>query len=219
MVRAHEPLGTEDDARRWLAGIQDDEVVQSLLDEMLSCVERALATEAATTGRPFAEPPQLSQILRARIGFGDGDRVADGRFVDSMEIDARGGTGVPKRYRAGLARPIERIAAIFGGKDEAKACEFMIPRVRADLDGGRLLSSALSAETAIRATVLEMDSMLSTEDHRSDLDLLESMLPDLTEMTDALLADGKVWAGLAESLEEPLAIAERVIRRHRILTQ
>ena len=145
--------------------------------------------------------------------------MADGRYTEALEVDARGGMASPRRERLNRTRPLARIAAILGGKDHIKACELLIPRVRADLDAGRVMAAALAAETAIRATVVEMDGALDEPNHERDLDLLETMLADLTQMTDALLATPEVWAGLATSLEEPLVTAERVIRRHRILIQ
>ena len=48
---------------------------------------------------------------------------------------------------------------------------------------------------------------------------LEQLLPELTELTDAVLAEGRDWPGLKDSLEEPLSIAERVMRRRRVLEQ
>jgi hypothetical protein len=219
VIRAHQPLESESPARAWLARLQEDEFTQDLLDDALASIGRAFAAEAAATGRPYVEPPLLDQILTAKIGFGDGDRVADGRFIEAYDVDARGGTASPRRERISRTRPLARIAAILGGKDEALACEFLLPRVRADLDAGRTFAAALAIETAIRATVVEMDDALDVPDHVRDLDLLEAMLPDLTDLTDNALGEGKAWAELDTSLEEPLAIAERVVRRRRILEQ
>ncbi|MGB0121069.1 MAG: hypothetical protein WBP55_08980 [Solirubrobacterales bacterium] len=219
MIRAYEPLGTETEAQTWMSRLESDEVAQELLDEALTTLDRVLAAEASASGRPYAQAPALEQILTAKIGFGDGDHVSEGRFTDAMDIDARGGTAGSKRERVSRTRPLARIAAIIGGKDTARACEFLVPRIRADLDAGRVLTAALTIENAMRATVVEMDPMLDDPDHERDLDRLETMLPDLTTMTDSLLTEARPWAGLAESLEEPLSIAERIIRRHRVLTQ
>ncbi|MGK2954254.1 MAG: hypothetical protein ACSLFI_01095 [Solirubrobacterales bacterium] len=219
VIRAYGPLGSDSLAKEWLARLADDEFTQDLLDEALGSLDRAFAAEAAATGRPWVQPPVLDQILTAKIGFGDGDRVADGRFIEAYDVDARDGTASPRRERISRTRPLARIAAILGGKDQALACEFLLPRVRADLDAGRVYPAALAIETAVRATVVEMDKALDVPDHLRDLDLLETMLPDLTELTDNALGEGKAWAGLAESLEEPLAIAERITRRRRILEQ
>ena len=219
LVRAHEPLGGESEAREWLAGLEDDDFIQSLFDETFGSIDRALAAEAAASGRPYAAAPSLEQVLGAKIGFGDGDHVADGRYTDALEVDARGGTAGPRRERLGRTRPLARIAAILGQKEQAAACEFLVPRVRADLDAGRVLAAGLAIETAARATVVEFDGVLDDPDHERDLDQLEAMLPDLTRMTDGLLTEGKTWPGLADSLEEPLRVAERIIRRRRILVQ
>lgn len=219
LVRAHEPLGSESEAAAWAARLGEDDFTQGLLDETLDSLDRALAAEAAATGRPFAESPALEQIVNARIGYGDGDRLADGRFIDAFDIDARGGTASPRRERRGRTRPVGRIAAILGGKDEALACEFLVPRVRADFDAGRTYAAALAIETAARSTLVEMDAALDVPDHEADLDELERMLPGLTVITDRALGDGRAWDGLAEEIEGPLRLAERVIRRRRVLDQ
>ncbi len=219
LIRAHEPLGDESGAAAWVARLDEDEFTQVLLDEALDSIDRVLAAEAAATGRPFAESPALEQIVSAKIGYGDGDRLADGRFLDAFDIDARGGTASPRRERQGRSRPIARIAAILSGKDEANACEFLIPRVRADLDADRVYAAALAIETAARATLVEMDAALDVPDHEADLDELERMLPGLTVMTDKALGEGRAWTGLGQEVEPPLRLAERVIRRRRILEQ
>lgn len=219
LVRAHDPLGSESEAREWLSRLEEDEFTDALLDEALGSTDRALAAEAAASGRPYGGPPAIDEVLTAKIGFGDGDLVADGRFIEALEIDARGGIASPRRERLRRTRPLARIAAILGQKEEAGACEILVPRVRADLDGGRVLAAGLAIENAARATVVEFDAALDDPDHARDLDQLEAMLPDLTRMTDSLLTEGKPWAGLSESLQEPLSIAERIIRRRRVLEQ
>jgi hypothetical protein len=116
-------------------------------------------------------------------------------------------------------RPLARIAAIMGGREQAAACEFLIPRIRSDLEGGRVMSAALVIEVAVRSSIVELDTILDLPEHSADLDRLEELLPELTELTDAVLTEGEAWPGLAESLEEPLGIVERVLRRRRALEQ
>ncbi|MGK2931341.1 MAG: hypothetical protein ACSLFD_00955 [Solirubrobacterales bacterium] len=220
LIRAHDPLGTESEAAEWSARLNEDEFTQALLDEALDAVERVLAAEAAASGRPFAQSPALEQIVNCRIGYGDGDRLAGGRFIDAFDIDARGGTASsPRRERLGRTMPIARIAAILGGRDEAQACEFLVPRVRADFDAGRTYAAVLGIEPAARATLVEMDDALDVPDHEADLDELERMLPGLTVLTDRALEEGRSWDGAREAVEAPLRLAERVIRRRRVLEQ
>jgi len=219
MVRAFMPFWNDNEASEWLVPAVEGERVDELMAEMLSTLDRALAAEAAATGRPYIRAIGIDDVIAARIGFGDGDRVSDGLYLEAFEIDARGGTASPRRERMNRTRPLARIAAIIGEKEQAAACEFMIPRIRSDLEGGRIMSAALVMEVAVRSSIVELDTILDLPEHAADLDRLEELLPELTELTDAVLAEGKAWPGLAGSLEEPLGIVERVLRRRRALKQ
>jgi hypothetical protein len=219
VIRAYQPFEDEDDAKAWLQRLGEDEFTDGLLNEALFTLDRARAADAAASGRPFAAPTEFAGILTARIGYGDGDRISEGRFTEAFDVDARGGVGSRRRERLSRTAPIARIAAIIGEKGRADSCEFLVPRVRADLDTGRIMTAALGIEMACRSTVAELDQVLDEPDHVTDLDQLEAMLPDLTTLTDSVLTETEPWPGLAESLEEPLAIAERILRRRRVLDQ
>lgn len=219
VIRASVPFSDEAEASAWLAEAVGEEATADLLGEALDTLDRALAAEAAASGRPYAAAIGVDELISARFGYGDGDRLSDGDYLEAFEIDARGGTARPRRERMNRTLPLARIAAIIGGRDEAAACEFLVPRVRSDLDGGRVMSAALVIEVAVRSTIVELDTVLDDPDHSADLDRLEEMLPGLTELTDSVLTEGSAWPGLAASLEEPLSIAERVMRRRRALEQ
>jgi integrase len=219
MIRAHRPFEAEHEASAWLDEVPNGDTTDSLLAELLAALDRALAAEAAATGRAYVQAIGVEDVLAARIGYADGDRASDGLFLEALDIDARGGTASPRRERLNRTRPLARIAAILGETDAAHACEFLVPRLRADLDGGRILAAALTVEVAVRATIRELDLALDDPDHGADLDRLEELLPDLSQMTDSVLAEGEAWPGLAESLEEPVFLAERVMRRRRVLEQ
>ncbi len=219
MIRAWRAFASEVEAAEWLADATGEDQVELSLEESLATLDRSLAAEAATTGRPYVQAIRIDDLIAARIGYGDGDHLSDGVYLEAFEIDARGGTASPRRERMNRTRPLARIAAIIGERDRAAACEFLIPRVRSDLDGGRVMSAALVIEVAVRSTIIELDTVLEDPDHTADLDRLEEMLPELTELTDSVLAEGGPWPGLADSMEEPLAIAERVMRRRQAFDQ
>jgi hypothetical protein len=219
MVRAFMPFWNDNEASEWLVPASEGDRVDSLIEEMLSTLDRALAAEAATTGRPYVRAIGIDDLVGARIGFGDGDRVSEGLYLEAFEIDARGGTASPRRERMNRTRPLARIAAIIGGKEDAAACEFLIPRIRSDLDGGRVLAAALVLEVAVRSAIVELDTVVDLPEHEADLDRLEELLPDLTRLTDTALSEARAWPDLAESLEEPLGIAERILRRRRAFDQ
>lgn len=219
VIRAYRPFWNDNEASEWLLPAIEDEQVDELMAEALSTLDRALAAEAAATGRPYVRSIGIDDVLAARIGFGDGDQVSDGLFLEAFEIDARGGTGSPRRERMNRTRPLARIAAIIGERDRANACEYLIPRIRSDLQGGRVMSAALMIEIAVKSSIVELDTTLEQPEQAADLERLEELLPELGELTDAVLSEGTAWPGLAESLEEPLGVLERLLRRRRALDQ
>jgi len=217
-IRSHEPLASEGEASAWLDAINSDpSLVDPLLNEAEALLDRALSADAAASGRPYSGPPLLTGAIACRIGFADGDRISEGRYLRALDIDVRGGDE-NRRRRTDRSRPLERIAAILGQKDTADACEYLIPRVRADLDSGRLITAALVADVAVKATIEELDLALEDPDHEADLDRLEASLPELEQIRDKAVAEGKPWAGLRDAIDGPLAIAERVLRRRRVLS-
>jgi hypothetical protein len=219
VILAFRPFQSESEASDWVASAAAEGPIADLLDDALATLERALAAEAAATGRPYVEAIGPDDVIGAKVGYGDGDRVSEGLYLEALEIDARGGTAGERRERMERNRPVARIAAILGDRETAAACEFLIPRVRSDLDCGRVMSAALVIEVAVRSTIVEMDSALDDSGHSADLDRLRALLPELTGLTESILAEGRAWRGLAEALEEPLAVAERIMRRRRALEQ
>lgn len=223
VVMASERFDGEARAGAWLAGTEEDEITESLLEDALSALDRALATAAATTGRAVGEPVGLDQVVTARIGYGEGEQVYAGRFIEAADVDARGGTASPRRERLERIVPLPRIAAVLGGREPLLACEVMIPRVRADLDAGRLTPAALSIHEASRATLVELEFAVEDSDHEKDLDRLEELLDDLAALPGEVLG-GEVpgpdqEAGIAARIETGLVISERIIRRYRITAQ
>ncbi|MDQ2622488.1 MAG: hypothetical protein M3Y45_05550, partial [Actinomycetota bacterium] len=223
VVLASEPLAGQSAAEAWLATTADDDVTQSLLEDALSTLDRALAAAAATTGRLPAEPAGVDLVVAARIGFGEGQQVYSGRFIEAVEIDARGGTASPRRERLERIIPLPRIAAILGGRESLLACEVMIPRVRADLDAGRVVPAALTIHEAARATLVELEFAVEGPEHEEDLDRLEEVLDDLAALPGDVLGPGEPRPGddpgIAARIESALRISERVIRRFRITAQ
>jgi len=225
VVLASDPLGDEREAESWLAGAGGDEATQALLEDALATLERALAAAAATTGRMLGEPPGVDQVVTARIGYGEGERVADGRYLDAIEVDARGGTASPRRERLERVVPLPRIAAILAGREPLLACELMVPRIRADLDAGRVVPAALSIHEAARAALVELEFTVDDPEHEADLDRLEALLPDLATLPAEVLGEGAPKPGavgepaIAARVEAALKVAERLIRRFRVASQ
>ncbi|HVL31582.1 MAG TPA: hypothetical protein VM299_05050 [Solirubrobacteraceae bacterium] len=93
-----------------------------------------------------------------RVGYGDGERVADGRWDRALELPAaprRGARGAGRRLSA--LRPQERLAALLAGRDVALACEELALRARSDVDAGRLREAALQLAAAFEAALAELE--------------------------------------------------------------
>lgn len=216
VILADDPFESEEQASAWLDGI-DLEQSDELLGEAFAVLDRLLAATAAATGRPYVTIWGDDQALGARIGVANGAEASEGRFRETMKLDVRGGTAAPRRDRAARTMPLARIAAVLRGRERPRNSELLVPRVASDLRGGRELAAACAIETAVATTVAEMAEAMDDPSHRDDIEALRSMLPDLTELTDAAIGAREPWPGLGDALREPLEVAERVIRRVRLL--
>lgn len=154
LVRA-EPLASEAEAERWLEGLREDPEaadaeVESAARE-LNGVLRAYRLAAADPHGPSASP---ARALVWRIGYGDGDRVSDGRYAAAWEPPRERAAHGRKARR--MAAPDERFAALVGGREHSLACEELILRARTDLDGGRPREAALQARIGLECLLAEL---------------------------------------------------------------
>jgi len=218
VIRADQPFEHGAAAESWLEQLEDSDFTGELLDDAVATLDRARAADAAASGTPFGTPTLIGSLLAARVGYGDGDQVASGRFLEAWDVDARGGTSSKRRERAARTGSLARTAAILGGRDQADACEVLLPRIRLDLGCGNLAAACLMIGPAVSATISELEFAVEDPGHERDLDRLEELLPGLTELTERA-ASGGVGPGDEGKVEEALTVAERVVRRRRILDQ
>ena len=145
-------LGSYEAASRWLAAAD----LAALADEALARLNRVLHAHRIASADPYAREVALAQALVVRVGFGDGERVADGRWDRARELP-RPAAGGPHARGAAL-RPQERLAALLAGRDVALACEELTLRVRLDVDAGRLREAALGLRIALEAALAELEA-------------------------------------------------------------
>ncbi len=143
------PLDGEDAARSWLARAdREDEVATAS-----GLLEEALHAHRVAAAEPHARTASRADALVVRLGFGEGEQVADGRWTEAVELPQPR----PARRRGEAAlRPQERLAALLGGRDAALACETLLLRARADLDAGRQREAALQLRVALEAALAEL---------------------------------------------------------------
>ena len=138
-------------ASRWLAEAD----VEALAAAGIARLNRVLHAHRVATADPYAREVQIFQALVTRIGFGDGERVAEGRWDRARELPLAAGAGM--RPRAAALRAQERLAALLAGRDVALACEDLALRVRLDVHGGRWREAALGLRVALDAALAELE--------------------------------------------------------------
>ena len=139
-------------ASQWLAGAD----LAALAREGLVRLNRVLHAHRIAATDPYAREVALAQALVVRVGFGDGEHVAEGRWDRARELP-RAAQAARARPRGAALRPQERLAALLAGRDVALACEELTLRVRLDVDAGRLREAALGLRVALDAALAELE--------------------------------------------------------------
>ena len=84
-----EPLGSLEERHEWLAGVRESGG-RAELDEAFALLNKALHAWRAASGDPYAGDVAPWRLLVARIGLGEGESVADGRFAEAWELPPAG---------------------------------------------------------------------------------------------------------------------------------
>jgi hypothetical protein len=216
-VRASEPFDAEEDAARWLEQASSDEAaLDTLVDEGIGLLNRALHAHAVASGDPHVQALTPRRAVAVRLGYGSGEEVAGGEFSAAREVDTQGGAATKRQQRAEELRPQERLAAVLGGRERFDACETLVLRARADLDGGREREAALQLRVGLEALLAELRGTLSEPGHEKDIDTLSARRQEAGELANLALK-GDLDAESEQEVRELVEICERVLRRRRVL--
>ena len=216
-VRAFAPFADEDEAATWLEQATEvAETADELVEDGVDLLNRALHAHAVATADPRGLALSPERAVAVRLGYGDGDEVADSRFSEAREIDVwASGASVRKRRQEDL-RPQERVAAVLGGREQADTCETLLLRARGDLDAGREREAALQLRVGLEALLVELADAVPDPGHEEDMGVLRSRRGEVGEAANAAL-QGPLGEQQADQVRELLEICERVLRRRRIL--
>jgi hypothetical protein len=142
-----DPLPDADRAAAWLGRAGEPELAAGL-----AVLNRALHAHRVASADPLAHGIARSDALVARIGYGHGEEVADGRWTDARELIDPG----PRRRRSRIPADQARLAALLTGRERALPCEELTLRARLDLDEGREREAALQLRIALEAALAEL---------------------------------------------------------------
>ena len=147
IVDSAERLTDRDAARTWLRGAGEDQ-----LEAALATLNRMLAAFRRVAADPYAFAVGRDRLIAARIGYGAGEQVADGRWEEALEL----APPAPSRRRTDVLAPQAWLAATLGGRRRTLVCEELVLRARSDLDAGRPRACALQLLVTLDAAVAEL---------------------------------------------------------------
>jgi hypothetical protein len=167
----------EEDAERWLRAAGEAEAQAAV-----ATLNRILHMHRAATADPHVRELRREQAVVVRVGYGEGDQVAEGRWVKALELPPV----APRSRREAALRPQERLGALLGG--------------RQDVDAGRRREAALQLDAALTVALPELEPWSPRGD-------LAERLAELRELHGAVHAAAQ--AALQGGVEDEDAAAIR----------
>jgi hypothetical protein len=217
VIRAALPFESPAEAARWLdEAFEAEDTLEALATEAAAALNRALHAQAVAASNPYGRELAAEQAERVLVGYGSGEETADSRFTDAREVDLTTRTASRRRRREEELRPQERVAAVLRGREHLDACETLLLRARADLDAGRNREAALQLQVGLAALLVELATAVEDPDHDEDMAVLRERQTEAAAAAEAAIA-GDVADEKRARVEELLEIAERIIRRRRVL--
>jgi hypothetical protein len=206
VVRA-KPFESADEAEGWLAAMRGDrDLVDAEVDWGVREVNGLLRAQRAAATDPFVRDITGTSAHVIRVGYGSGDRVADGRFDAAFEVPP----ATHRRRRAERLAPEERLAGIIGGREPLLAADELVLRARADLAAGRPREAALQARIALEC-VLEETSDDTIGELHAELGDRHSAIGEAAAV--AVVADP--GNALQQEVERTVRMMESAMMRHR----
>ena len=138
-----ERFSGEREAEAWLSeAVASAEERIDMVRSATLLVNRALSALRAAAQDPLVQEVGATRALAIRIGFGDGDELADGRWSEAREI------APPRRGRLDDVDPQERVAAVLSGRERVHPAETLLERARLDAQQGRLQEAGFGLDAA-----------------------------------------------------------------------
>jgi hypothetical protein len=187
-------LSVERQARAWLAELDSEREVNTAF----AVLNRVLHAQRVASADPYAREVSPEQALTLRVGWGEGEQVADGRWLHAVELPWKRPLK-RKHRRATTLRVDERLARLLAARERPLQCEEHTLRARLDLDQGRLAHGAAELQLAYAAALPELRG-----ENRQDLAI---RIAELEQLRSSVGAQAR--AALPGSAKEP---DEEVVR-------
>ncbi len=204
-------LAAERQAQAWLSELDREREVLAAA----AVVNRVVHAHRVAAADPYVREVSPAQALVIRAGWGEGEQVADGAWLQARELPwrggrrgGRGGRLGPGRDRSAALRPQERLAAVLGGRSEALLCEELTMRARLDADQDRPAHAAVQLQAAYAAALAELAAE-ARPDLAIRVDELRKLQPQVDEQARAALTGAELDA---EVLAHALGRLEAALR-------
>jgi hypothetical protein len=152
-------LSAERQAHAWLADLDAGREAHAAV----AVLNRVLYSHRISAADPYVHEVSPAQALVIRAGWGEGEQVADGRWLHAHELGPveheRGPAGGRRRRtaeRSAALRHQERLAELLGARGVSLLCEDLALRARLDLDQGRISHAAVELDGAFNAALAEL---------------------------------------------------------------
>ncbi len=192
---------------------RDSEAAENAITAGLGTANAVLRAHRIATQDPYGHEIGREAALVARVGFGTGDGLAEGRWEKAFEVPPP----ARRQRRAQALRPQERLAALLAGRETIDVCEPLLLRARADLEAARPRELALQLRAGLEALLAGLPASAGAG-QEEDLATLEARRGRTRAAAEEALAADPSDERVAE-LAETLAICERVLRRRQALRE
>lgn len=184
---AAQSFADRDAAERWLRDLRTHrEQADAQTRDALAVLNRVLHLHRVASADPFAREVALADALVVRAGIGEGQQVAEGRWLRAIELPTTRG----RARREAALRPQERLAALLSTRDAALACEELVLRARQDVDAGRRREAGLQLDVALTAALAELEPWATRSDLAMRLDELRGLQPEVAAAAQTALRGG-----------------------------
>jgi hypothetical protein len=204
VVSVGEPLTDARAGAAWLKAAGEPELAQGL-----AVIEEAMYAFRQIVADPHVSGPGRRQLLVARVGYGEGEALSEGRFGESKELAQPRGPRFQRRSK--VLEPQARLAAALSNREPPLVCAELALRAGYDLEHGRARESALALMVALNAAVTELSLDSRAEQLAVRIHELRDLLPGVIAAAQTALS-GPLSEEELDAIAHALSRVEAALR-------